>query len=1489
MGTQSEVNDVAEETSTTNIWVDIHGNIVYDNAFKDINKLFSPYENGNPYMILIEGAPGIGKTEFTKEIALQWANNSILNNTKLLFLLFMRDTRIKYITDIHSLVRYFYQSDVVSKNITDWLVKTDGKHTTIIFDGYDELSADSKRDSIIEKIITRQVLTQCGIVITSRPIASSCFHKIVNCRAELLGLTEENRREFINNALQGEKDKIKKLDEYLLTNQRLSLLCHVPFNMSILLCLATERIEMLPKTSTALYERFILMTITHFLVKDKLLPTASITEFTDVPPPYDQVIKELSHFAFLALQKDQLVFTRAGIRAECPNLTPANWFGGLLKPVKYFKPQDDGDHKSFHFLHYSIQEYMAAYYIASLPDNELLLLLQKTFWNARYFNTWVMYIGITAGRHSAFTHFLSGNRLQVTSWLSAPRLISKRFLSDKIKCLHLLQCSVEADCDILLSVEDAFRGQTLSFRNNNLSIDDLRTLAMLLLQSPNKQWEILNLSSCKIGNSGCNIFCEIFSSHRVKLKVKKLDISCNMIQWESLSRICEISRYWQTEELFVSVDTLYDSAVMRLSNQFTHKLSEFIKGFQSASPHSAYLTGRGILFCTYMAKERRAIAVYFNPQNCYIACHHLANCELKNTFQFIFCLAERIGLNRIGSINFNFNINYIHTRVLSSMLCHFQKVTFFGSNMHSKGAYLLNIPLAIYYNDDKPYQIVTDYLAAVLCHIIKTKTSYYNTLPQSRTIAVSNILAKISFIKVLNFSNSNIGKEGAVDIAIILTHTSNLQEIYLSKNNLQSAGAITIARALKNIVTLTLFDLSHNNISEEAADDIAVVLSRNTKLQALLLNGNNFQSAGVIKITKILYNIVMLNLLALNCNNIKKEAADYIAAVLSRNTLLQHLYLGHNNLESAGAIKIARALRNTVTLLSIDLRNNFIGEEAADDIETVLSRNTRLRNLWLAENNLQSAGAIKIAKGLRNTVTLTSFDLSSNNVSKEAADYIAVILSQNTKLQEIKICRNNLQSAGASMIGNSLHNTLTLISFDLSYSNICKEASGNIADALSHNVKLQEIYLGGNNLQSAGAIKVARVLHNNANICVFDLSYNNINEDAAGDIAAVLSHNTKISVLHLGGNNLQSSGAIKISTALRNTANLISFELSDNNISAEAADDIATVISSNTKLKELLLANNNLQSAGAIKIAKALHNTVSLISFDLSGNNISEEAADDIAAVLSQNTMLQLIKMGKNNLKSAGASRIARALHNNTFLHAFDLSDSKINEEAADDIAAVLSCNTKLLSLNLGGNSLQSLGIIKIAKALQNMINLVSFDITSNNVNEEAADDIAAVLSCNTKIRFLKLGENSLQSAGAIKIARALHNTVTLSKLDLNNNNISEEAADDIASALSHITQLEELSLRNNNLQSAGAIKIARALCNTVTLISFDLSSNNIDEEAAEDIANVLSHNTKLKVIQLGGNNLQSTGAIKVARSLCDAVSLVLFDLTNSNIGVEIG
>ena len=594
--TETEVHAVAQKM----VLMESAG--ISGSTIKQISDLFTPFEKADwiPYIILIEGAPGIGKTILSKEISVQWANHSILQSTRLLFLLFMRDPQVKRITNVASLVSYFCDDTALTGKITDWLVETEGKYLTILLDGYDEIS-EGNRNYFMEDIIYHQKLTKCSLVITSRPMASSHLHNIVDCRAEVLGFTKEDRLAFIQTALDayGQTSKVKDIVDHLQSNPFLNALCNIPLNMTIFLCLIEDGIEALPKTQTKLFEKFVIMTIIHFLRKDVAVNVTTISNFNDLPHHYDHVIKELSQFAFLALQKDQLVFTLSEVRAQCPYLTPENWYGlGLLKPVRYFKPCDGCDHESFHFLHFAIQEYMAAHHIASLPEELQLKLLNNTFWKVRYYNTWIMYVGVTGGSSFIFKHFLTGNYFQASSWLFGTSAISSKILNDRIKSLYLLHCLSEADHEMLSHVENIFQGRIIDLSHRSLSSNDAQTLAVLLLRSPNKQWEMINLSHCNIDEYSCNMLYKMFHSQSIKVKVKVVNIAYSKINWESFTKLCSVLKSWQTEELLMSIDALYSTAMINLidsiMNMYKHWQTNKIWQANEAQRYDFYFLGPNI-------------------------------------------------------------------------------------------------------------------------------------------------------------------------------------------------------------------------------------------------------------------------------------------------------------------------------------------------------------------------------------------------------------------------------------------------------------------------------------------------------------------------------------------------------------------------------------------------------------------------------------------------------------------------------------------------------------------------------------------------------------------------------------------------------------------------------------------------------------------------------------------------------------------------------
>ena len=527
---------------------------------KELAEILAPLEQSkNPQFILIEGAPGIGKSILLKEIAYRWGNKQLLKTFRLVLLLCLRDPTIQQVGSMNDLLQHFCEGNSRATEIAatchDYLSENGGKDIVFLFDGFDELSVELQRSSLVSKILKRKVLPACGIVVSSRPYASVHLREQATIRVDILGFTEKEQKHFIQQALKEQPQCIKELTQYLEDHFTISSLCVVPFNLVVLLFLYKQR-SSLPNNSTQLYNHFICLTICRHLAKHGHSLDNTITDLTNLPCPCNTVIQQLSELSLEALNNNKLVFTFDEIKEVCPDIASIpgaiNGFG-LLQAVQHFGLT--GKTMTFNFLHFTIQEFLAAHYIASLSPSYELKILKEKFWDDIYFNTFAIYVALTKGQRTSFKQFLKPSILErFKSFLIGENVtISNRFLGDLLKCFRLFRCFFEAgDSNICSSIENAkiFHSKELNLRYTTLSPSDVECITTFLAYSSHKEWTELNLTSCFIQDHGVKILHHGLTSCDVT--IEKLGLSWNGLTESSSATISNLAISCRTKVLRIN-------------------------------------------------------------------------------------------------------------------------------------------------------------------------------------------------------------------------------------------------------------------------------------------------------------------------------------------------------------------------------------------------------------------------------------------------------------------------------------------------------------------------------------------------------------------------------------------------------------------------------------------------------------------------------------------------------------------------------------------------------------------------------------------------------------------------------------------------------------------------------------------------------------------------------------------------------------------------
>ena len=347
-------------------------------CFTSINDLLVENKDKSvPKIVIVQGVPGIGKSTFAWKFCRKWAKGTIYQQYKMVVLLRMRDTRVREAVSLSDLL--FSESQEQSKAVAEEIIACGGKGVLFILEGIDELPRSCfAENKPLLNLIEGISLPEVTLIVTTRPWAvqnliETCGDQISRI-IEILGFTKEDILRYVSHAFNNEEQK--DFLEYLRSYPHLESIMHIPLNAAFAVHIYRqfrsdpESQKAIPHTMTQLYTALVKGLLVRYVKSNPRLGDLKFSTLDSLPQPLNNNFEHLCALAFLS-------FTKVTIPVAFTE-SEASLYGcldslGLMQSSANLSI-DTGTTVTHSFLHFTIQEFLAAYHLSKQPNE-----VQKLF------------------------------------------------------------------------------------------------------------------------------------------------------------------------------------------------------------------------------------------------------------------------------------------------------------------------------------------------------------------------------------------------------------------------------------------------------------------------------------------------------------------------------------------------------------------------------------------------------------------------------------------------------------------------------------------------------------------------------------------------------------------------------------------------------------------------------------------------------------------------------------------------------------------------------------------------------------------------------------------------------------------------------------------------------------------------------------------------------------------------------------------------------
>ena len=777
--------------------------IRYKKSPTTISSLGTLPKGSPPRLVLLEGAPGSGKTTFSFDAVLKWTRNEILTDISLLALFPLRDYNLRKATNLLELLASITPDH---ESLLEELEANKGEGMAFWFDGWDEIASSlDGHSSIYEQLVSGKILPKARMVVTSRSWATDYIKEQLEQQPsqhiEIVSSYHDQIDWLIEIKTQLSTKLLPMIDDFLKYLQETPAIrghMYTPLATHITLKVyqwSQESGSPLPTTVTQLYTSYTCLCIHNYLdnhshFHPKMWKT---NDFRDLPEPLHSWFFSLCRLAFDGLEdRQRLVFP------DVPNHLRLETLG-LMQAQAPLYASEESAVVSYHYKHLTLQEFLYALLLSWMCDEERSVIVERC---------------VRDGRYTMTLRFLSGLTKSSILRDHMQRILNSKHRKNSLTIFHWLFEGGDKT-----STADILQEREVTVHSHySWSALDYFVTGHCIARS-NCLWDI-NFWNAHMGDEKMTQFLQGLSSahgEQGNPHITLINWSCNELTSQCLYHLKDIpaSFLHYLKSFNISQNYLDRTAVDNLSKTIPHITQlEEIKLYDNPEIQRGGAVSLLSALCDQKSLKR------LHLQNTNIGkedCEQIA--QLLSSSQFLEEL--NISDNSLSSDSVHFLFNGLHKSGSMNTLC------MYGSNHRSNYISLEAIKSFSAFLQDKKCKLETMDLSK--CGISDT------------ALELANGLSRNCSVKILYLSYNPIGDKGAAAFGQVLTENKTITILGLARCNITATGGEALASSLMINSTLEELNLSGNSLGGATAS-IGQVLEHNQTLKRLNIANDSSQS-----------------------------------------------------------------------------------------------------------------------------------------------------------------------------------------------------------------------------------------------------------------------------------------------------------------------------------------------------------------------------------------------------------------------------------------------------------------------------------------------------------------------------------------------------------------------------------------------------------------------------------------------------------------------